>query len=100
MGCTLHTTHSPVALEEVLQEHHVWPLSFGGPDSGEKMLLCPTGHLLVHAYLRALYHEDRGDRLAPPDRASFNRHFGWETRLLANRGFLLWVAAGKPPVRL
>lgn len=45
--CQLHTKHMPET--HVNQRHHIWPLSEGGPDTEDNVIVtCATGHANVH----------------------------------------------------
>lgn len=61
-SCPCVTDHNPNVV--VFNRHHVVPLSWGGPDDDDNvLLLCPTGHYTVHHLLRearrAGVHPDR-----------------------------------------
>lgn len=49
--CGAHRFHSP--RPQYLDEHHIHPLSWGGPDTKDNVVpLCQTGHANVHDLLR------------------------------------------------
>lgn len=45
-GCVLHREHRPVP--GTSQQHHVWPLGMGGPQGGQRVPVCGSGHLDIH----------------------------------------------------
>lgn len=47
--CVAHEFHSP--RPQRLDDHHVFPISWGGPEDGETVGLCQTGHTNVHCLL-------------------------------------------------
>lgn len=53
LRCECVADHRPRPDE--LHIHHTWPLAHGGPEvEGNEIPLCPTQHVSVHEYLRAL----------------------------------------------
>lgn len=70
-------------------QHHRDPKFLGGPESGEKVLLCPVHHRRIHSLIRAFIEAD-----------SVNIHtvkrFRAAERDLAVSGYVAWVAQGKP----
>jgi hypothetical protein len=67
--CACVAGHTPKVV--VFHEHHIVPISYGGPNTPENLvLLCPTGHATVHKLL-AQYEKYDG---TPP----------WAIRQLAN----------------
>jgi len=45
-----HGAHTPVS--HLNHRHHVWPLSLGGPDDPDDVIIvCPTGHYNIHTLL-------------------------------------------------
>lgn len=45
-GCVLHKQHRPVP--GTSQQHHVYPVGMGGPQNGQRVPMCGSGHLDVH----------------------------------------------------
>lgn len=51
--CQLHTKHIPET--HINQRHHVWPLSEGGPDIEDNVVVaCATGHANIHDMINQL----------------------------------------------
>ena len=51
--CALHHYHSPEVAS--YDEHHAVPVSMGGPDVAENLVVvCPTGHRNVHVCIAAM----------------------------------------------
>lgn len=92
MTCLCVANHSP-AIGELIQHHHVVPLSWGGPNTpGNKVDLCPNAHELVHRILN-----EGVRRKAWPDWA-YLQHFNWWIRGIARRGWDTYTdTAGKIP---
>lgn len=64
MNCTIHKFHSPIPKD--IERHHIVPLSWGGPDIQENIVIvCPTGHTNIHELLREYQAADqRGEVLS------------------------------------
>lgn len=89
-ACACVADHNPNVI--VFHLHHIWPLSWGGPDVPDnELMLCPTGHLSVHHLLRVA----RGTG-TPPDGLPWEmrRRFGPYLRAVAQDGWERWAAAG------
>lgn len=76
--CRCTANHAPKPT--VIDAHHVWPKSAGGPTTpGNLIWLCPTAHRNVHELLDAWH---RAGKIAPAQHA--NRHVlavakaGWQ----------------------
>ena len=84
--CSVHRYHSPRPQESDL--HHVWPLSWGGPNTKANIVpICQTGHANVHRLLTALR---RGSGVVAWE---IRRQFGSAERHLAERGYGAWLEA-------
>ena len=78
--CQVHQTHKPHS--HLNHHHHVWPLSLGGPDKPENIIVsCPTGHYNIHALLDQ-YVVHRGE--VP---WSVIRPYSYEERAYAKLGY-------------
>lgn len=78
--CSVHRYHSPRPQESDL--HHVWPLSWGGPDDDDNIIpVCQTGHANVHRLLTAYR---LGDGFVPWE---ILKQFGPGERALALKGW-------------
>ena len=88
--CACVTEHRPPVLE--YQQHHVWPLGMGGPDTPDnRVWLCPTAHANVHELLRAFMRDGPltwGEVLAATERPVSRYAYA-----LARRGYDAWRAA-------
>lgn len=100
--CENPVSHVPAPLRTV--RHHVWPLGWGGPDSGgNRVQCCDTCHYAVHAVLDAWRRAGRGplghaqtrDLLGLPDGWALGR---WALGT-ARVGWERWEAGGRPPQR-
>lgn len=69
------------------EDHHIFPVGWGGPEKGELVFLCPTSHTNVHELLRAW----KAWNGKPPWEIS--RHFSPYIRDLAQLGFEMYNAA-------
>ena len=88
-SCPCVTNHVPSVI--TLNKHHVWPLGMGGPDTPDNLVVvCPTVHYSIHHLLREWVKLD-GE---PP--WELRRRFGPYPRSIAERGYALWVEAGRP----
>lgn len=65
--CAAHEFHSP--RPQRYDQHHVWPKYMGGPEDGELVALCQTGHTNVHCLLDE--YEEHGQTPPWPVRRSF-----------------------------
>lgn len=91
--CLCVKDHSPEPMGA--EQHHIFPLGWGGPKDGETVTLCPTTHTGVHVLLRA---GQRHGSWPPP--WALVRRFSRFTRHLADEGWSRAEAAGAEPVRL
>jgi hypothetical protein len=83
-GCDVHNTHEPRPLRIV--SHHIWPLGMAGPDvPTNRVQTCDAGHMNTHRLLDDLLRDGK-----------MRRGGSKQERILAQRGFDRWVAAGKP----
>lgn len=87
-GCVLHKVHRPTP--GTSQQHHVWPLGMGGPQSGKRVPVCGSGHLDVHTGIDWL--------LGPADAPKPHGigHAEWE--LAAQALALSGIEAHNPPI--
>ncbi len=78
--CMVHGRHHPIP--RLCHRHHVWPLGNGGPDTDDNIVIvCPTGHVNIHALLTAyLAHQGQ-----PP--YSDERRYSFHERRIARLGF-------------
>lgn len=94
-GCQVHRVHKPSiyrGLRHTVDLHHVQPMSYGGEDEpGNRVYVCPTGHVAIHELLRE--HMRRDGEAVP---WSVRKWYGREERALALEGYRRWVAAGRP----
>lgn len=82
--CAVHRHNTWVPMEV----HHVRPIGMGGQNvAANKITVCCNGHYEIHEYIRQLMNHDG----AVPGTTS--RHFGWEVKAYARRG---WAEAGSP----
>ncbi len=79
--CLVHgSRHIPNS--HVNHRHHVWPVSLGGPDTPDNIVVvCPTGHANIHTLLN-LFRVHRGE---PP--YTETRQFAFGERELARLGW-------------
>lgn len=75
-----------------VDQHHVWPLSWGGTAAGPLRLLCPNHHRRQHSLLAAFHFYDGQ---VP---AAIRRRFARDELSDATSAFEQWVAAGRPPI--
>lgn len=92
--CAVHTHEEWVPVNE----HHVWPLGMGGPDSpANRVSLCMNAHGAVHSYLDLLvrFGADFDDPDNPNGGVPWHtaQHYGPKVRRLAFEG---WTRAGRP----
>lgn len=100
-SCQVHKTHRPVPLRWV--EHHIQPLAMGGMNVPEnRVKVCDTGHYNIHRLLDVLLLEDKQNPVETPGELTLARADGGtpHERLLAIKGFDMWVVAGRPGVRV
>jgi hypothetical protein len=38
-----------------LDSHHIWPIAFGGPESGPQVMLCSSHHRKLHTFSNRVY---------------------------------------------
>jgi len=56
-ACQVHETHRPHS--HLNHHHHVWPLSLGGPNVPDNVVVtCPTGHYNIHSLLDQYLHNN------------------------------------------
>lgn len=78
--CPCVSRHVPRPV--VLHNHHIIPLSYGGPNTAEnKILICPTAHYNIH---KLLWHYNKNDGLPP---GSVRKHFSDFVQEYAARGW-------------
>lgn len=64
--CLCVKKHTPQPV--ILDIHHIIPKSRGGPDIiSNKVTVCPTGHAMIHAYMR---HFDYAGKVVKISRAN------------------------------
>ncbi len=81
MECKCVKNHSPKAL--AFQVHHVWPTSWGGPNTKEnKVVICGTCHDNTHTLLNLYVRYAKGGKRPP---ASEIRKFPKYSQELARR---------------
>lgn len=85
--CPCVMDHNPNPME--LNEHHIWPLYLGGPDTKDNLIwLCPTTHTNVHELIRE-WMKFKGE---PP--WYVRTKFSVFTRNLAQQGYDAWKSQG------
>lgn len=76
----------------VLDNHHLWPLGWGGPDTPANCrFICPNAHRLCHTLL------NRMKRNGGPLSYIEARRYGMVVRSLAEQGWKSMITAGKTP---
>lgn len=85
--CRCTSDHRPPVLE--YQAHHVFPKYLGGPDNGELVFLCSTGHDNVHELLRLMLRVGRS--LTDYELQAFeDRPVSRYAAMLAREAFARW----------
>lgn len=84
--CAVHKHRFVVPLDE----HHVWPLAYDGPDTrGNILVVCPNGHRRIHDYIRLML---RYNGKVPWLKRKF---FGHKVRLFGTAGYDAIMIAGE-----
>lgn len=82
--CPCVKRHSPPAV--VIEQHHVLPLSWGGPDTpANKVAICAQTHFTIHALLNQYVHTgdtpSRGELNQFPPYARILAAQAWQQRI-------------------
>lgn len=72
-------------------EHHPWPLSMGGPQVQQFLILCPNHHRRQHAAIRALV---ESDGVWPGGSPRYRK----AERAAATAAYEVWVMTGRPKI--
>ena len=79
--CAVHAHDAWVPLND----HHIWPLGDGGPDTAEnKITVCANAHYSIHAVMD---HIERRHRFGFAPEWEFMRRFSPAVRDLARQGW-------------